>query len=254
MLLTDYLQRLCRGLLPKRFYCEDALITTHNHEFVEDPAFQKAYARGVKATGGVDYHNRWRLYLALWLARTAAKLEGDFVECGVNYGFTASAIMEDLSWNNLGKTFWLIDSFSGADEGQLTEQEKNNTTLVRHSSARASGFYNSDPDHCRRNFSEWKDARVEQGWIPQCLGVVTSSKIAFLHIDLNSFAPEIAAFRYFSARLTPGAVVLLDDYGYAGGGETFREWKRVSGELRLDILSLPTGQGLIWIPPSNGRR
>jgi len=34
---------------------------------VEDPAFARAYARGVQATG-TDYGIRWRTHVALWAA------------------------------------------------------------------------------------------------------------------------------------------------------------------------------------------
>lgn len=248
MILTDYLQRFLRGVMPKRYYCEDALITTHNHAFLDDAAFVQAYARGLKASGGRDHHNRWRIHVALWVARACSKLDGDFVECGVNYGFTASAIMEHLSWSDIGKTFWLVDSFSGVDEAQLTDGEKNIASPVRPIHTKETGFYNHDAEHCRRNFSEWKNARVEQGWIPQCLDVISSSKIAFLHIDLNSSVPEISAFRHLSKKLCPGSFVLLDDYGYCGGGETFHAWNKVARELDIDVLSLPTGQGLIHFP------
>ena len=35
-------------------YAQDGLISVHSHEFMHDPAFIRAYARGVKAIGGSD--------------------------------------------------------------------------------------------------------------------------------------------------------------------------------------------------------
>ena len=197
MSLAGNIQRLFRTVAPKRFYFEDALITTHNHDFVYDPRFKKAYQRGLKASGGRDWHNQWRVYVALWMARSAAKLEGDFVECGVNYGFTSSAIMEDLDWDKLGKQFWLVDSFSGIDEKQTTDEEKNLGALKRNEDNKSTGFYNCDVERCRQNFNQWKTAHVIQGWIPNCLDQISASKVAFMHIDLNSAIPEIQAFKYF---------------------------------------------------------
>ena len=250
MSLAGYVQNLLRTVAPKRFYFEDALITTHNHSFVNDQAFIQAYRRGLKATGGIDYHNQWRVHVALWVARTCAKLDGDFIECGVNYGLTSSAIMEHLEWNKLGKQFWLVDSFSGIDEKQATDEEKNSGAIERNSASKRTGFYNCDVEHCRRNFSEWETAHVVQGWVPQCLDKITAPKIAFVHIDLNSAPPEIQAFKYFLPRLSPGAFVLLDDYAYTGFETTFTEWNKVAKELNFEILSLPTGQGLIHISPN----
>jgi hypothetical protein len=247
MSLTGKIQDLLRTVAPKRFYFEDALITTHNHDFVQDPAFRKAYDRGLQASGGKDCHNQWRVYLALWAARNCARIEGDFIECGVNYGFTSSAVMQDLQWDKLGKQFWLVDSFSGIDERQTTDQEKKSGALEINENSKRVGFYNCDVERVRENFSQWKNARVVQGWIPDCLGQVTASKVAFMHIDLNSAIPEIQAFRHFLPRLSSGAFILLDDYAYVGYGVTFAEWNKVAKELNFEILSLPTGQGLIHI-------
>lgn len=200
------------------------------------------------AAEGRDWHNRWRVYVALWVARMCSKIEGDFLECGVNYGFTASAIMEALEWNKLERQYWLVDSFSGIDEKQMTADEKRIGMVDKSEANKSSGFYNTNVERCRKNFSEWKNATVVQGWIPECLNLIPSPKIAFMHIDLNSVLPEIQAFKYFLPKLSRGCFVLLDDYAYAGADATFAGWNDAAKELDFSILALPTGQGLIHIP------
>src|SRR5262249_47604202 len=64
-------------------YDQGGLRSIHNHEFMDDPAFRKAYQRGIRAAGD-DYRWHWRVHVGLWAAACAARLEGDFVECGVN--------------------------------------------------------------------------------------------------------------------------------------------------------------------------
>src|SRR6202161_3148866 len=92
-------KRIARGLyaLVRRAvpvaYAQDGLISVHSHAFMQDPAFIEAYARGVRAIGGVDtYQWHWRVHIGLWAAKVASQLEGDFAECGVNRGFLSSAI------------------------------------------------------------------------------------------------------------------------------------------------------------------
>jgi hypothetical protein len=247
MTLAGSVQNFLRRVAPRRFYCEDALITTHTHDFVDDLQFRKAYSRGLKASGGRDSHNRWRVFISLWLARTCAKIEGDFIECGVNYGFTSSAIMEHLDWDKLGKQFWLVDSFAGIDEKQTTDEEKEIGALERNQISKRIGFYNSSAERCRQNFSQWKNTKVVQGWIPDCLDAVTASKIAFMHIDLNSATPEIQTFKYFLPKLSPGAFILLDDYAYTGFEATYAAWNKLGKELNFEVLALPTGQGVVHI-------
>lgn len=248
MSLADKLQQLLKPLVPRRYYFEDALITTHSHTFVDDPKFRNAYDRGLKAAGGRDWNNRWRVYVATWVARMCAQIEGDFIECGVNYGFTSSAIMQQLNWDTLGKEFWLIDSFAGIDPKQSTAEEKQRGAIETSEASKRTGFYNSSAERCRANFGEWKNAHVIEGWIPDCLNQVTSAKVAYMHIDLNAVAPEIESFKYFRSKLTRGSFVLLDDYGYSGADLTHAGWNQAAKEMGFDILSLPTGQGLIHFP------
>ena len=75
-------------------YNQDGLISNHNHDFMLDPAFCKAYQRGVQACQ--DYKWHWRVHIGLWAAYSGSKLQGDFVECGVNRGVLSSAIMDYL--------------------------------------------------------------------------------------------------------------------------------------------------------------
>lgn len=222
-------------------YRRDGLRSIHNHSFIDDPEFDRAYRRGVRAIGGTDrYRFQWRAHVALWAAATASRIEGDFVECGVNYGFMSSAIMEYLDWDTLGKTFWLLDTFSGVDSGQASEK-----ALMVSRKLHREGFYADGVDVVRRNFSEWRNHRIVVGAIPGTLDQVEADRVAFLHIDMNCAPPEVAALRHFWPKLTPGAPVLLDDYAYAGFEEQHAAMDELAAELGVTICSLPTGQGLL---------
>src|SRR5262245_48125738 len=65
-----------------KFYDWDGLSSIHNHDFMIDPDFVKAYQRGLKS-GGTELHIYWRVHVALWAAEAASMLDGDFIECGV---------------------------------------------------------------------------------------------------------------------------------------------------------------------------
>ena len=97
----------------------------------------------------------------------------------------------------------------------------------------------------RANFAEWPNAIVVQGAVPDVLPAVDASSIAFLHLDMNCAYPERAALEYFWDRLSPGAFVLLDDYAYHGFESQAEAIDAVARSLGFDVLSLPTGQGLI---------
>jgi hypothetical protein len=69
-----------------------------------------------------------------------------------------------------------------------------------------------------------------------------------LSIDLNNFQPEIAAIEYLWDKLVPGAIVLLDDYAYSEKYVLQRlAWDNFAKRKGVEILNIPTGQGLIFI-------
>ncbi len=228
-------------------YDQDGLRSIHNHEFMSEPRFLRAYARGVRAAGK-DYNWHWRVHVGLWAARTASALEGDFVECGVNRGFLSSAIMEDLDWNSRDRRFWLLDTFAGLDFRYVSAAELADGIEGRNQREVESGFYTFDVDEVRRNFAEWPRAIVVVGAIPETLDQVTSDQIAFLHLDLNCSPPEVAALERFWDRLAPGGIVLMDDYAYAGYRQQKLGMDAFARAHGVEVLSLPTGQGLLVKP------
>ncbi len=226
-------------------YAEDGLVTMHSDHFRKDPEFRAAYRRGVRASRGIDSGFEWRVHVALWAAQTALRANGDFVECGVNAGFVSSAIMEKLHWNTTGRRFYLIDTFTGPVPEQYSEQEIRDGRLALARQALEAGAYVTDLERVRANFAEWSNAIVVQGRVPEVLEQIKFGQVAFAHIDMNCALPERAAFEFFWERLSPGAVVLFDDYGYYGHD---RQRDGISAAARArgaEVLALPTGQGLV---------
>lgn len=230
----EALELMPRG--PERVYKHDGLRTVHNHTFVDSPDFRRAYKRAVQAAGW-DYEIHWRLHIILWAATTAQPILGAFVECGTGRGFMASGICEHLGWRD--RPFYLFDTFqpdsvnpaSGARDGPR------------------SPYYANDPQAVRQNFRQWPGVRLVVGAVPDSLGQVDVGPVAFLHIDMNHPGPEEAALRHFWPMLSPGGVIVLDDYAYAGFEASHISARRVALDLGFSIVSLPTGQGLTIKPP-----
>lgn len=231
-------------------YASDGMVSVHRHAFMDDPQFKRAYQRGVDALGGQHpYQMQWRAHIALWAATSASLLDGDYVECGVNYGFMSSTVMEFLDWDRLGKTFYLLDTFEGIDPRYITEGERQAGALEICEEHKNDGFYVSSVDSVRANFAQWRNHRIIVGSIPDTLDQVDAQAVAFLHIDMNCAMPEVAALRFFWPRLSPGAFVLLDDYAYLGFEEQRLAMNALASELGVAICALPTGQGLLIKPP-----
>jgi hypothetical protein len=199
----------------------------------------------VKASNGFDPELEWRVHVALWAASNAVRAEGEFVECGVNAGFISSAIMEYCNWNQTGKQFYLIDTFSGPVLSQYSECEIAAGRLSIAEDALRRGAYVTQLDRVRANFSDWRNVSVIQGAVPDILDKVDFDHVAFVHLDMNCAMPERAALEFFLPRIAPGGIVLLDDYTYMGHDAQRRAIDEVASRFQTIVLALPTGQGLI---------
>lgn len=234
----NHLNRLIYG---RASYNEDGLVTAHYAGFTDEPRFAKAYAAG-RATGSWPHGDlRWRAHVICWAAARGAGLEGDFVECGVNRGGYALTAMHFVDFQKLSKRFFLLDTFEGLVEDQLSDAE-------REAGLRGGG-YAPCHDAVLRTFLPYGDAvRVIKGPVPATLGEIDADKVAFLSIDMNAREPEIKAAEFLWDRLVPGAAMVLDDYGWrkhAAQRIAFDEFARAR---RVPLLALPTGQGLILKP------
>lgn len=246
--LSRYFKRALKegyDLVPS--YNEDGVVLYgKNCRFLNEQYFTQAYSRGLQATNN-DFNIRYRVYILLWAARIAAAIKGDFVECGVARGMVSSAIMNCLSWNSLQhKKYFLLDTFTGLDEKELTAQEKKNIGDVSvYNAVSAEKVYADNFDDVVKNFSEWKNVEIIKGTIPATLEHVTSESIAFLHIDLNCVTPEIAALEFFWPKMTSGGMIILDDYAHSGHYLQMDACDKWAKENNVNILTMPTGQGLI---------
>ncbi len=228
-----------RAVLGPLTYNRDGLATKHNADFMTDPDFVKAYDAGFR-TGSWDGDTQWRMHVILWAADMVKGLDGDFVECGVNKGGFSRAVMEYIDFNSLDKKFWLLDTFCGLDEELVTDEEK--------SLGISAGGFGECFDQVKKTFQDFKGANIIRGLVPGTLPQVKARKVCYLSIDMNCVAPEIAAIEYFWDKLVPGAVVILDDYGWKKHIAQKKAFDDFAGKMDVKILSLPTGQGFLLKP------
>lgn len=218
-----------------------------NVDFLTEPRFVRAYGRAVQsghrfAPPGTDIHIEWRVKTALWAAQQAARLEGDFVECGVNTGILSLAICDYLDFNTLAKRFYLFDTYSGIPENvpDYAEDAKN----IREKNQ----YYFDCYALAQKNFAPWPGAQLVRGRVPESLAAVAIDKVAYLSLDMNVAEPELAALTHFWPRLTRGAIVLLDDYGWTTCEQQKAAIDGFAARAGVPVLFLPTGQGVIVKP------
>ena len=212
----------------------------HNHDFMREPAYVRAFEAGESALGH-DHKMYWRLHVALWCAARAARLAGDFVECGVWRGFLSTAIMNYLPWPTMSKRFYLFDTFDGLDERYLTSAESANRDKLNH----LRPYYRDNWSFVERHFADYRGTVLVKGSVPDTLSIHAIERVCFLSLDMNCAIPELRAIEHFWDRLVPSAPVLLDDYGFVSYEEQKRSMDEFAASRGVAILALPTGQGLL---------
>lgn len=242
--IADPIYRLKRNLVPA--YRADGLaVSNKNTAFLQDPVFDAAWriaiAGNKEAWKGHVPDVRWRAHLACWAAITAQKLDGDFVECGVFTGLLSMTVLKylQLRGKELTKKIFLFDTFNGIPvDGLRGDDLKSAEALNRET-------YFDCYEIAKRNFSQFPKAKLIRGALPETLDGSGLKKIAYLSIDLNSAQTEMQVIERLWPLLSPGAIILLDDYAFEGHDKQHSAWNDFAKENDFEIASLPTGQGLI---------
>ena len=226
---------------------DDLKVTGKNLDFLKDPRFQRAYSKGATTDhkfgtardGGPDIHIEYRVYMLLWAASHALKLPGDFVECGVNTGICSLAIYDYTDFGSSDKQFYLFDTFNGIPQSQMSEKES------RSRQAYNDLLYDECYQQTLDSFSEYPNARLIRGEVPESLQQVEVEQVSYLHLDMNITYPEVEALRHFWPRMTAGGIVMLDDYAWHGHGEQKAAMDEFAAAVKTPICTLPTGQGML---------
>jgi O-methyltransferase len=206
--------------------------------FLDDPRFMALSELHQALLPIPNWH--WNLQTVLWAAQQVAAVPGDFVELGVFRGHTTLFVAEYLEFADAPRTWRLYDTFEGIPEDQLDPEWANKNKAVYE------GTFSFE--EVRERFAGFPNIRVIQGRVPEVLHEDMPEQIAFLHMDLNNSAAEIAALDLLFDRIASGGVIVFDDYCWEVSRAQHDAEKAWFAARGLHILPLPTGQGVFVKP------
>ena len=155
----------------------------------------------------------------------------------------ASVILNVLGPEKISRYF-LYDSFEGFSTKYSSDEDyplNAGFLAFANKHYREAGIY----ERVAARFKPYKNVTVIKGFLPETLDSVCPEKIAFLHVDLNSPAAEVAVLERLFDRVVSGGAIVFDDYGW----KLFEKQKIAEDEFMrkrgYQILELPTGQGLV---------
>jgi O-methyltransferase len=219
-------------------------VRNHSLEFMHTEKFETAWSlasEAAKKGWGEDVPDiRWRVHVAIWAAQNGLNIEGDFVECGVHTGILSLAICDHLDFAKVDKKFWLFDTWSGIPLDGLSEADK------EYADNKNKHIYTSDIFlDVQETFKPYEGCKFVRGILPDSFGDAEIHKISYLSIDLNNTLAEEQSINVLWPKLSKGAFVVLDDYGWTACKDQRDMWNNFATSKGQMIVTLPTGQGLL---------
>ena len=145
----------------------------------------------------------WRGFHFFCLAEDQIRkegLEGDIAELGVYRGNTA--IVLATAARRLGRTLYLLDTFEGFPERDLTGIDAD----------KPMGFGDTSLESVRARVGD-DHVRFIKGYFPDTAAdLAVDARYCLVHIDCDLYAPAKSALSYFYPRLVPGGFLVVHDY------------------------------------------
>lgn len=180
----------------------------------------------------------------------ARALGGQAAECGVFTGCSAltcclAARAVDPSYDGTG--FHLIDSFAGLSEpgedDQIAVVPELGVGFVPPEIP--PGNYAAPLQYAQHSMKPFPGVAIHEGWIPAVFAELPDTGWAYVHVDVDLYAPTLASLEYFFPRLVPRGVLICDDYGAPTFPGARRAWDAYCDRQGLPFVVLPTGQAVL---------
>ncbi|NUM88489.1 MAG: class I SAM-dependent methyltransferase [Bdellovibrionales bacterium] len=198
------------------------LVEARDYPYVDDmpPEFH-AIDRRVSPFTQTSVQRRAALYESLQYVLREG-IPGDFVECGVWRGGSAMlAAMAMRHAGHLNRKIYLYDTYAGMPEPGSRDVD------LHGEPARAKweegGWNHADLDDVRRNLARTRYPQENlvfaPGMVEETIPGVAPDTISVLRLDTDFYASTLHELRHLYPRLSPGGVLLIDDYGHFRGAK-----------------------------------
>ena len=200
---------LVRSLQPLRTPLWAVRTLTRNHLFfVAEP--EKRVIRAVTPftlLGVARLRSLWELANAV----IRDGVTGAFVECGCWNGGSGALLAKVATGGE--RATWLFDSFEGLPEPNAVD------VTVRGEVGTAGDFIGSETKvrEILGLVGPISEVQIVKGWFKDTLAHARTGPIAFLHVDVDLHDSTLTVLEAFYDRVTPGGIVVFDDYAYWKG-------------------------------------
>ena len=135
-------------------------------------------------------------------------IDGDIVECGVGRGHSLFSIVRLAFREGRSRRIWGFDSFEGFPEPSVHDQSIRNP--------KKGDWNRSTPESIMKLLAQHQldldRLTLVKGFFSESLKNYQGPSVAFLHLDVDLYDSYKTCLEFFWPRITPGGVVLFDEY------------------------------------------
>ncbi len=215
------------------FHADNLIALDRCMTFAMDEKFMEAFQKNVRSKQ--DDSIIWRLHTTAWASRHCLEIPGDFVECGVYKAFGSAVLTDYLDFDQVDKQFYLYDTYEGIPDDAAK------TSPSPAGAFSETGLY----EQVVERFARFPNVQVVKGKVPDSFEQVCPEQISLLLIDMNSATAEIDALNALWDRVSPGGILVLDDFGWFGYRQQTQAEMTFFAERGYTVLESPTGQGMV---------
>lgn len=147
--------------------------------------------------------SRYSAWAVARLLEQTQAVNGDIIELGVYKGGMALLMERIRAGFAIRKPLRLFDTFAGMPE--------TDPVLDRH---KKGDFSDTSLEAVTAVFSGVSDVHFHRGLVQDTLPHANINSVSFVHIDLDIYYAIKASIEYIWPRLSPGGIVVFDDYGF----------------------------------------
>lgn len=171
------------------------------------PAFISMYEDGLTRSQMAEHPwRRPRFFHMTQMLRLTAGIPGATAEAGVFRGlgsYLMCRVRREETPTFDGSGHFMIDSFEGLPPGR---DDDGPTAIVGR-------FNDTSVEHVRGALSEFPGATIVKGWIPGAFAELPEQTYRFVHVDVDLHDSTLDSLEYFYPRMSPGGIIVIDDYG-----------------------------------------
>jgi len=216
-----------------------------------DPEFARlvddalARAEGAEAPLDLQGPRARRLCNLVQALRFTRGIPGAVAECGTFLGASARLLCSSLRGEEAGfrgAGVHIFDSFEGLSPLSAEDWVDDR---VEGAQPRRAGMFAATEEHVRDALSDFPEVELHKGWIPDCFTGLPDARFRLVHLDVDLYEPTLDALAYFVPRMSPGGVIVVDDYGavrWPGVAQAVDEHCAAYGTRALELDS---GQAIV---------